>query len=51
MVLVHKAKLWQLKAPVVHSPTSERRKQTSNQINILKEKEGKEAKNATISEE
>ena len=51
MVLVHKAKLWQLLAPLVHSSTSERQKQTSNQINILKETEGKEAKNLTISEE
>ena len=51
MMLVYQAKLCQLKAPVVHSSTSERHKQTSNQINNLKETEGKEAKNATISEE
>lgn len=47
MLLEHEAKLWQLFAPLVHSSTSEKRKQISNLMNFM-ETEGKGDKHPQI---
>lgn len=48
MVLLHEAKLLQLFAPLVHSSTSEKRKQTSNLMNLFKETEGEGDKHPQV---